>query len=186
MGGRLWHFLFVKLRRLKYQLLSNNSQISGVAQLLQPTLFQGKGKIQFGLDVQIGVPSSPFYYNGYTYIESRNPDSKIQIGNGVSFNNNTQIIAFSSIEIKDKVLIGCECLITDNDAHGISPESRHIEPESQAVIIEENVWIGDRVTILKGVRIGKNSVIGAGSVVTDSIPDNVIAAGIPARTIKNL
>ena len=58
--------------------------------------------------------------------------------------------------------------------------------EPAPVIIEDNVWLGLNVIVLKGVTIGKNSVIGAGSVVTRNIPANVIAAGNPCRVIKDL
>ena len=54
------------------------------------------------------------------------------------------------------------------------------------VIIEDGVWIGDKVTILPNVRIGKNAVIGANSVVTKDIPENCVAGGIPAKIIKTI
>ena len=75
----------------------------------------------------------------------------------------------------------------DNDGHNLDIDKRHNEVlKSKDVFISENVFIGDNVTILKGVTIGANSVIGNGSIVTKSIPDNVIAAGNPARVIRNI
>ncbi|AGM26203.1 maltose O-acetyltransferase [Spiroplasma syrphidicola EA-1] len=57
---------------------------------------------------------------------------------------------------------------------------------SKEIIIENNVWLGANVTVTPGVVIGENSIIGAGSVVTKNIPKNVIAAGIPAKVIKEI
>lgn len=70
----------------------------------------------------------------------------------------------------------------DGDAH--QDDSR--TSESKSVFISDNVWVGANVTILKGVTIGENSLIGIGSVVTKSIPANVVAAGNPCRIIRNL
>ncbi|WP_318838246.1 acyltransferase [Leptospira yasudae] len=80
--------------------------------------------------------------------------------------------------------------ILDSSFHAIwPPENRLMNPAMETdadVIIEDNVWIGTQVIILKGVRIGMNSVIGAGSVVTKSIPENCLAAGNPAHPIRFL
>ena len=73
-------------------------------------------------------------------------------------------------------------MITDSDWHTDDPRTG----PDKAVIIEDNVWLGYGVKILKGVHIGKNSVIGAGSIVTKNIPANVIAAGNPCKVIKQL
>ena len=58
------------------------------------------------------------------------------------------------------------------------------DPEPQEVVIEDNVFIGNNVTILKGVRIGKNTVVAAGSVVTKSFPNDVVIGGVPAQIIS--
>jgi len=75
--------------------------------------------------------------------------------------------------------------IYDCDSHEVDPKFRRrsvgpIEP----VIIGDNVWFGSRVQVLRGVSIGDNSVIGAGSVVVQSIPANCVAAGVPAKVIR--
>ena len=148
---------------------------------------KGKGKISFGKNVQIGVVASPNFYSHYCYLETRNKESEIFIDENVSINNALSAVAFSKITIQKNVLIGINCSIIDNDGHELAITERHNgEPKSAAVLIEENVFIGDNVTILKGVTIGKNSVIGHSAVVTNNIPENVIAAGNPARVIRNL
>ena len=75
----------------------------------------------------------------------------------------------------------------DSD-HGTSPENSFNKQENltSPIIIGNNVWIGSRVVILKGVNIGDNTVVSAGSVVTKSFPSNVIIAGAPAKIIKLL
>jgi len=183
---KIKQLLFVKLRILKFKLISDCKKTIGRPMLYHPLLLKGKGTIQFGEKVQIGVIASPNYYSHYTYLEARNENSSIQIGDNVSINNAFSAIAFSKIEIKNNVLIGNNCTIMDNDAHHLDKDKRTILSNSKEVIIEENVFIGSNVTILKGVTIGENSVIGNGSIVTNSIPKNVIAAGNPARVIKDL
>lgn len=181
------NFIYVKIRIWKYKLLSNCKNISGKPNLFHPLLLNGKGKISFGKNVQIGVINSPNYYSHYSYLEARNSDSEIKIGNNVSINNAFSVVAFSKIIIQDNVLIGINCSIIDNDGHSIEPEKRNDDkPKTSSVIIEKNAFLGDNVTILKGVTIGENSVIGNGSVVTKNIPANSIAAGNPARVIRDI
>jgi acetyltransferase-like isoleucine patch superfamily enzyme len=111
----------------------------------------------------------------------------ISIGNDVGLSGCT-LSATESIFVGNEVLVGSGSLITDNDAHPICPHGRRYSPEkeSKPVIIYNNVFIGARVIILKGVQIGEGSVIGAGSVVTRDVPPYSIAAGNPAEVIGDL
>lgn len=109
------------------------------------------------------------------------PNAKIIIGDGCGFSG-TVIGAFTKIELGKNVMCGANTLITDSDWHLDDPRAGISKP----VFIEDNVWLGVNVTVLKGVTIGKNSVIGAGSLVTKDIPENVIAGGNPCVIIKNL
>lgn len=181
------HFFFVTFRVWKFQWLSDCSKVCGKPKLFHPLLLKGKGKISFGKNVQIGVIDSPNYYSHYAYLEARNSDSEIVIGDNVSINNGFSAVAFSKITIQNDVLIGVNCAIIDNDGHHLAFDKRNTgEPKSAAVLIGDNVFLGDNVTILKGVTIGKNAVIGNGSIVTNGIPENTIAAGNPARVIRDL
>ena len=184
---RLKKIIFVDVRILKYRILSECNNVTGKPILFHPLLLKGKGNIKFGKNVQIGVISSPNYFSHYCYIEARETESKVIIGNNVSINNAFSIVAFSTIIIEDNVLIGVNCSIIDNDGHHLDADKRNSgTPKSGVVTIKENAFLGSNVTILKGVTIGKNSIVGNGSVVTKDISDNVIAAGNPAKIIRNL
>lgn len=94
----------------------------------------------------------------------------------------TVIGCFSEITIGNNVLCGANTLITDSDWHLDNNRTNGPSP----IHIADNVWLGANVTVLKGVSIGKNAIIGASSVVTKSIPDNVIAAGNPCKVLREL
>lgn len=110
----------------------------------------------------------------------------ISLGDRVSIHQFSILDATAEIEISDNVAIGSHvALITSS--HNFHDKNKNIKDQgisSKKIIIDENVWLGCRVTILKGVRIGKNSIIGANSLVNKDIPENVIAAGIPCKVIK--
>lgn len=115
--------------------------------------------------------------------------SAIAIGNNVGISGAT-INAANQITIEDNVAIGSGCIITDTDSHPIDYEARMADDNSKTktapIIIKEGAFIGARCIVMKGVTIGAHSVIGAGSVVTKSIPDNCIACGNPAKVVKQL
>lgn len=112
-----------------------------------------------------------------TYAE----DAVLQIGNKVGVSG-CIIACFKSISIGNNVRIGGNCVILDGDFHTDDYRSG----KCKEIVIDDNVWLGMDSKILKGVHIGQNSVIGAGSIVTKDIPANVIAAGNPCKVIKNI
>lgn len=113
-------------------------------------------------------------------------DGCLEIGDNVFINYGTSIAAMQYVRIGANCSIGTYAIIIDNNFHRIEPDRRREMPESAPVILEENVWLGSRVTVLPGVTIGRDSVIGAGSVVTHSIPARSLAAGVPAKVLKTL
>ncbi len=109
----------------------------------------------------------------------------IVIGDHVLISPGVRISAANSITISDSCMLASHAYITDSDWHGIYDRSLPPKGKSQ-VVLEENVWVGDSAIVCKGVTIGKNSIIGAGAVVTSDIPANVVAAGNPAKVIRSL
>ena len=110
----------------------------------------------------------------------------LEIGDRTLVNYGGSIAAAQSIRIGARCLIGTHAIIMDNDFHRLEPERRLEWPESRPIVIEDNVWLGGRVTVLGGVTIGEGSCIGAGSVVVDDIPARSLAVGVPARVIRAL
>lgn len=119
------------------------------------------------------------------------PNASIYIGNNVGMSSPC-IWAHSSITISNNVNIGGDCILMDSDAHSLNymdrrdPTMDRANKKNSPIIVEDDVLIGTRCIILKGVRIGARSVIGSGSVVTKSIPANCIAAGNPCKVIRYL
>jgi acetyltransferase-like isoleucine patch superfamily enzyme len=175
-------------RILKYRVLSTCRDVSGSPIVHQPVLFLGSGAIALGANVEFGWPTSYSFYTGYCHLEVSTPSSLIKIGDGAQINNNAFIKSEGpGIRIGARALIGSEVTIYDSDFHDLRPERRREgQPKTAAVELAEDVFVGDRVLILKGARVGAHSVIGAGSVVTGAIPAGVVAAGNPARVIDEL
>lgn len=113
---------------------------------------------------------------------------KIIIGNNCGISNST-IYSKVSIVMEDNVMIGVNCVIYDTDFHSVDVQNRlngNRNVKTKPVVIKNGAWIGGHCTILKGVTIGRNSVIGAGSVVTHDVPDSEVWAGNPARFLKRI
>lgn len=118
-------------------------------------------------------------------------DGRLTIGDNVNVSDWVHISALSSVTIGNGCLIGSKVLITDH-SHGttadicvevaLRPDARPLHSKG-SVVLEDNVWLGDAVVVLPCVRIGRNAIVGANSVVTSNIPNNTIWAGVPALQI---
>lgn len=169
-----------------YRLLSGNP-IQGRPTLHQPLQAVGLGVIEFSEGVKIGVTPSPFFFSAYAYIEARNRTAKVSIGEGTWINNGFSAIAeHTSITVGKRVLVGTHVEVYDSDFHGVHVDDRNKSRAEWAkpVVIEDDVFLGSNVRVLKGVTIGRGSVIANGAVVVKNIPPGVIAGGNPARVIK--
>ena len=125
---------------------------------------------------------------------------KIKIGKFCSLSPNARIISGDSITIGDRVLIGHNVNIIDNNSHSLNAEERHkdfvdsyyngkmdkYDLNFKPIIIEDDVWIGHNATIMKGVRIGRGAVIGSNTVVTKNVEALHVMVGNPARLVKKL
>ena len=112
----------------------------------------------------------------------------VQVGKNFAMTGGT-LISAERIVIGDHVNVGANTTIMDTDFHPLNAEARRLDSapaKTAPVIIEDDVFIGVNCLVLKGVNLGKGSVIGAGSVVTKNVPPFAIAAGDPARVIGNV
>jgi galactoside O-acetyltransferase len=175
-------------RRLKYRLLSDMRPEGGRPLIMQPVRFVGVGRIVLGEAVQFGWKNTPDFYSGYCHVEAAAPGALVEVGARTEFNNNLFIRSEGAgIRIGADGLFGADVEIFDSDFHDLHPERRRDGDQTMRPIeIGDNVYVGMGVRILKGSSIGSNSVIGAGSVVAGAIPADVIAAGNPARVIREL
>jgi acetyltransferase-like isoleucine patch superfamily enzyme len=182
------HSVAQRPRIWKYRALSTCSRVSGSPLVLQPVLYLGDGTIAIGDDVEFGWPTSPLFYTGYCHLEASSTGANIELGDRVQINNNAFIKSEGAgIRIGADGLLGSGIEILDSDFHELHPDRRRGgQPRMAPVDIGRNVFVGNGARILKGVTIGANAVIGAGSVVTASIPEGVIAAGNPARVMREL
>jgi maltose O-acetyltransferase len=114
------------------------------------------------------------------------PGGVLEIGSSTFINYGCSIAANLLVSIGADCSIGTYVNIMDNNFHRLEPDHRYEMPESQPVILEDNVWLGTRVIVLPGVTIGTGSVVGAGSVVTRDIPPYALAVGCPAKIVRKL
>lgn len=160
--------------------------ISKSARLIRfPLFIKNKNQIDFGLGLTTGV--------GCRFDAFSKSGEKILIfGNNVEVNDYVHIGAIEKVQIGNNVLIASKVFIADHN-HGCYSGENQCSPEtlpgdrpisSSPVIIEDNVWLGEFVSVLPGVTIGKGCIIGCNSVVTKSIPPYCIAVGSPAKIIK--
>jgi len=171
--------IILNINRVKY----SSYKINGLI------MIRNKGSIKIGEN---------FYANCGKYFNPIGGDtvmrlivsenSRIEIGNNVGISNST-LVAQNEIKIHDNVMIGGGCKIWDTDFHSIGID-RQLKKDKKTkklpIEIRKNAWIGGSSIILKGVTIGENSIIAAGSVVTKSIPDNEIWGGNPAKLIREI
>lgn len=153
-----------------------------------PLGLSAAGDIELGSDIVI-VNLTKFNRAGIAHptqlVAAAGAQLKIGDDTGIS---GASIYATGSILIGNHVLIGANCRIYDTDFHPVHWEDRRTRQKApQAdVVIGDDVWLGANVTVLKGVTIGARTVVAAGSVVTRSLPPDVLAAGAPAKTVKRL
>ena len=180
----LQRYGFLGTLRLVRDVLFSKCLSSEVRLIRYPFYLRGRSCIQFGKGFTSGV--------GLRIDAFGSKPNQVIFGANVEVGDYVHIGALDSVVIGDNVLMASKVYISDHD-HGIY-QGDHVSPASQIqsqkslqiepVLIGNNVWLGENVCILKGVKIGENSIIGASSVVTKSIPANSIAIGIPARVVK--
>jgi len=160
-------------------------QIAPSARFLHSVLFQGRGSLLIEDRAILG-----FYLAGAPklpiLLQPREPDAVIHICPQAAIMNGCELIARASISVGARTLIGSQTWITDSDFHEIDPTRRHLPGKTAPVVIGEDVWIGVRALILKGVCIGAGAVVAAGCVVSKDVPAGAIVAGNPMKIIGDV
>lgn len=138
----------------------------------------GPGRVEFEADV-----------NAWSHAEvnrliTTRPEAVIRIGRHARLNGCT-IVAAERVEVGADCVLG-SCEVFDHLAYSESPADRRYPGPAQPVVIEDNVWIGGQVSVLPGVRIGRDTVVGIHAVVFDDVPAGVIVGGNPARVLRQL
>lgn len=184
--GLLIHYFFHVSNKQIVEVLTETPGTNNVVNLLTPTVFKGLGRIRLTPTTVFGWTASPGSYS-CSYVESRNPGALIEIGERTTINNCAVLIAEGAgIRIGSRCLIGTEFQVLDTNAHELELGRRHLaDSRTKQVVVGDDVFIGSRVTLLKGCHIGDGCVISAGAVVPPSFeaPILSIVAGNPARVV---
>ncbi len=169
-------------------------------QMYNRVYVRGLGRIEIGDNFvySSGGCINPISRNIKGAFNVPNDNSLIKIGNNVGISS-ACLWANERITIGNNVNIGADCIIIDTDAHphnyvqrrsefisSVTSEEYSKQIPTSPIVIDDDVWIGARCQVLKGVHIGARSIISAGSIVTKDIPADCIAGGVPAKVIKQL
>ena len=150
-------------------------------EIIGPRHFKVSGSsIQIGRNVHVmALPEAPVRLSVFEGM------GRIEVADYSLINPGARITSAERITIGEGCMLAMHTSINDADWHDV--QHRIFAPGATApVVLERNVWLGEGARVLKGVTIGENTVVGAGSVVSRSLPPNVIAAGNPARVVKSL
>jgi acetyltransferase-like isoleucine patch superfamily enzyme len=136
---------------------------------------EGNGKINIGNRVKI------WSHLSITQL-SVGDGACLTIGDNTFINTGVIVSVRSAVQIGKNCQIANQVIIMDNDFHGLEERDKPEHPEP--VIIEDDVWLATRCTILKGVKIGRGAVVAAGAVVTRDVPPYTLVGGVPAKIIR--
>lgn len=168
--------------RVWYGWIWRKASIGSMFRVYGPCRLQGPGRIIIGDDVHLlGDLIKP------VCLTTSSPQARIVLGDHVGINGTT-IVARDCVQIGSRSVVAAH-YITDNQNHSLAVDRMTNEEspvETAAVHIEDNVWIGTLCVVLHGVRIGRNSVIGACSLVRGDVPADTFAAGNPLRIIRSI
>ena len=162
------------------------------SRICYPCDLQGGGQKNVSIGNHTIIQGSTIIGCWTKYEKQEFQNASITVGDHCCIGEYNHITACNKVSIGNGLLTGRYVLISDNSHGGFSEEEAMIEPLKRdlkskgEVVIGNNVWIGDKVSVLSGVHIGNNVIVAANAVVTKDIPDNCMVAGVPARIIKKL
>lgn len=172
----------------KLNIILRGVKIGKKARINGRILFKGKKNIIIGENCKLNSGPRTNPLTGFLFCSiGADKNGKVIIGNNVGISNSS-IYSQNKIIIHDNVNIGNSTTILDTDFHSIDYKLRddYNSVKRAPIVIKNNAWIGCNCIVLKGVTIGENSIVSAGSVVTKSIPDNEIWGGNPAKFLKKI
>lgn len=158
--------------------------------LYYPCTLEGGGTKSIVIGESCHIKSNCILGCWSKYANGQSFKPELIIGDNCSIGEYNQITACNKIVIGDGLLTGRYVYIGDNSHGGMTIEELQIPPSARAlvskgeIIIGNNVWIGDKVTILANVKVGDGAIIGANSVVTHDVPAYSVVAGVPAKIVK--
>lgn len=171
LGKRVSFFNPSKIKWGKFLRMGNDVFVSALS----------KHGIEFGNNVSIGAFSRIIVSTSFNNI-----GEKIKIGNNVGIGEFAYLGGSGGLEIGDECIVGqyLSCHPENHNYENLDFSIRNQGVDRKGIIIGKNCWIGSKVTILDGVKIGNGCILAAGSVITKSFPDNSIIGGIPAKLLK--
>jgi maltose O-acetyltransferase len=110
------------------------------------------------------------------------PGGHLEVGNNVFVNYGSSLVSSKHVKIGDDVLIGTHVMVMDCDFHRV--EDKSWDTTGEPIVLEDRVWLGNRSIVLKGVTVGHDAVVAAGSVVTKNVPPRTVVAGVPAKVVR--
>ncbi|MBD2358956.1 acyltransferase [Tolypothrix sp. FACHB-123] len=167
--------LYFSIKQFYYQLRYPNLTLEPGVLIKGKLTISGNVKVKIGAGTRIRM-NVKIYGSG-----------DVTIGRDTLLNG-CWIGCVRSIKIGDRCLIS-DCFLQDSDYHNLEPHLRFAPPGSKTsapIVIENNVWVGARATIMKGVHISQDSVIGLGSIIRKSVPPGVVVIGNPQQIVKHL
>ena len=176
-------------RRVTAELIAGCAQVGDNAAVKAPIYTLGLENVSIGRNFRAGERLKLRTFSSW---EGRSYSPVIKIGDNVNVETDCHISAINRVEIGDGVLLASFVYISDHSHGAVTADELDMPPLSRSlvskgpVVIGRNVWLGEKVTVLPGVTIGEGAIIGANSVVTHDIPAYAVAAGTPAKVIKQL
>lgn len=186
MGNKLTQYGFFGVLKMALNLFKTKLTFSNARIIRFPIDIRGKKFIKVSKGFTTGVGCRMEAYPEHN-------QATMFFGENFQMNDYVHITAIEKVQIGNNVLFASKIYVSDCSHGSYSGDENDSDPTSiphdrklfsKPVIIEDNVWLGEFVSVLPGVTIGKGTIVGANSVVSKSLPPNVIAVGTPAKPIK--
>ncbi len=167
----LWELASARVRLRSVDVVGSHARTLG-----RPRI-ENLGRMELGRDVLLRSVNVPVEL-------CTGPEGVLRIGDGVRLNYGVSVAAQREVVIGHRTRIGPYVMIVDSDFH--DPYDRSRRPEGRPVVIEDDVWIGAKASVLRGVRVGRGAVVGTGAVVTRDVEPFSVVAGVPAKVVGRL